>query len=294
MPPYVSRAVLLRGCLVAKPRIQLQRYAHSSPRTLPCFSLEGRTCVVTGASQGLGAQILAAFALSGANGAVVDLSQETANKAVSDLKDEAKHAGLPEPKLLGYECDTSDKDKVVKTFDQIVKDFGKVDVMVTNAGIASGTPAEDYELDEWKKMLDVNVSGAFLFAQAAGKHMISQKIKGSIIMVSSMSGSIVNRPQKQSAYNVSKAAVSHLMRSLASEWGEHGIRVNALSPGYIQTAKNEGPEMEKLSKGWVEMIPLHRIATPDEFRGTVVWMASDASSYMTGADIIVDGGYTIW
>lgn len=162
-------------------------------------------------------------------------------------------------------------------------------------------------------MLDVNVNGTFLFAKEAGHHMIEQGIKGSIIMVSSMSGVIVNRPQKQSAYNTvsydlsmsqllviakpssqSKAAVVQMMKSFASEWGEHGIRVNAISPGYVQTAANEGEEMEKLSKGWIKDIPLHRIAKPEEFRGTAVYIASDASSYLTGSQIVVDGGYTVW
>lgn len=229
------------------------------------------------ASQGLGSQLLAAFVLSGANGAVIDLSTDSANKACGDLREEVKSAGLPEPRILGYECDASSQDGVLKTFNQIVQDFGKVDVMVTNAGITGGSPVEDYDFEEWKKMLDVNVNGTFLFAQIAAKHMIEKKIKGSIIMVSSMSGSIVNRPQKQSAYNVSKAATAHLTKSMASELGEHGIRVNALSPGYIQTAKNEGEEMEELSKEWVKMIPLQRIAKPEEFRGAAVFMASDAS-----------------
>ncbi|KAK5071375.1 hypothetical protein LTR70_010598 [Exophiala xenobiotica] len=264
------------------------------PPTLPIFSLEGKTCVVTGASQGLGSQILAAFALSGANGAVVDLNQDSADAAVKDLKQEVKDAGLPEPEIRAYECDTSSEEMVTRTWDQIVKDFKQVDVVVTNAGLAGGAPAEDYDFNEFKTMLDVNVNGTFLFARAAGRHMIDQKIKGSIIMVSSMSGSIVNKPQKQSAYNVSKAATSQLMRSLATEWGEHGIRVNALSPGYIQTAKTSGDEMEELSKQWVEMIPLQRIAAPEEFRGTVVWMASGASSYLTGSDVVVDGGHTAW
>jgi len=264
------------------------------PPTLPIFSLEGKTCVVTGASQGLGAQILAAFALSGAKGAVVDLSKESADETVKNLKQEVTDAGLPEPEIKSYECNTASEETVTKTWDQIVKDFKRVDVLVTNAGSAGGSAAEDYDFKEWQKLLDVNVNGTFLFARAAGKHMIEEGIKGNIIMVSSMSGSIVNRPQKQSAYNVSKAAVSHMMRSMATEWGEHGIRVNALSPGYIDTAKTQGEEMEKMSKEWVDMIPLHRIAKPEEFRGTVVWMASDASSYLTGSDIIVDGGYTAW
>ncbi|KIV77950.1 hypothetical protein PV11_09722 [Exophiala sideris] len=264
------------------------------PPTLPIFSLEGKTCVVTGASQGLGTQILAAFALSGAKGAIVDLSQESADSTAADLKKEVKDAGLPEPKIKAYECDTSSEEMVTKTWDQIIKEFKRVDVLVTNAGVAGGTAAEEYDFKDWQRILDVNVNGTFLFARAAGKHMIEQKIPGSIIMIGSMSGSIVNKPQKQSAYNASKAAVNHMMRSFATEWGEHGIRVNALSPGYIKTAKTQGDEMEELSKQWVDMIPLHRIATPEEFRGTVVWMASDASSYLTGSDIVVDGGYTAW
>lgn len=155
--------------------------------------------------------------LSGARGAVVDLKLSSANKAVDELKAEAKRAGLTAPEIRGYECDVSSKDGATNTFDQIVKDFGKVDVMVTNAGITGGSPAETYDLDDWKQMLDVNVNGTFMFAQAAGKHMIDNKIKGSIILVSSMSGSIVNRPQKQSAYNV----VCLLMP--ISAWPNHNL-----------------------------------------------------------------------
>lgn len=124
--------------------------------------------------------------------------------------------------------------------------------------------------------------------------MIENNVKGVMLMVSSMSGSIVNRPQKQAAYNASKAASAHLMKSLAGEWAGYGIRVNALSPGYIQTEANEGEEMEKLSKQWIEDIPMRRIAKPEEFRGTAVWLCSDASSYVTGSEILVDGGYTVW
>lgn len=158
--------------------------------------------ITISASQGLGFQILAAFALSGAKGAVVDLSQDSAESAVADLKKEVKDSGLEEPEIRAYECDASSEEMVTKTWDQIVKDFKRVDVLVTNAGLASGTAAEEYDFKDWQKMLDINVNGTFLFARAAGRHMIEQKVKGNIIMVSSMSGSIVNRPQKQSAYNV--------------------------------------------------------------------------------------------
>lgn len=262
--------------------------------TLPEFSLEGKVAVVTGASQGLGQQILAAFALSGAHGAVVDLTQESADKSVQTLIKEAKDHGHPEPKIHAYECDTSSEKGVQATWEKIVKEFGKVDILVTNAGITGGAPAEDYPYEDFKRMIDVNLTGTFLFARTAGKWWIENKVDGRVLVVSSMSGSIVNRPQKQSAYNASKAASAQLMKSLASEWAPHGIRVNALSPGYIQTEANEGEEMEKLSKEWIKDIPMARIAKPEEFRGAAVWLVSDASSYVTGSEIIVDGGYTIW
>lgn len=246
------------------------------------------------ASQGLGQQILAAFTLSGAHGAVVDLKQDSAEKSVKTLLEETRKAGLPEPKLHAYECDTSDEKGVKETWDAVVKEFGRVDILVSNAGITGGAPAEDYPYKDFKTMIDVNLIGTFLFARTAGKWWIENKVDGRILIVSSMSGSIVNRPQKQSAYNASKAASAQLMKSLASEWAPYGIRVNALSPGYIQTEANEGEEMEKLSKEWIRDIPMARIAKPEEFRGAAVWLVSDASSYVTGSEIVVDGGYTIW
>ncbi|KAF2866502.1 hypothetical protein BDV95DRAFT_611562 [Massariosphaeria phaeospora] len=273
MPPYVFRKALSRPLALGhlfKPAVRL---AHTTPRTLPEFTLEGKVAVVTGASQGLGQQILAAFAHSGAHGAVVDLKKSSAEESVSTLQKEIQEAGLPAAKLHGYECDTTSEEAVKSTWDKIVSDFGQVDILT---------------------MISVNLNGTFLFARAAGKWMIENGVKGNILMVSSMSGSIVNRPQKQSAYNSSKAAAAQLMKSLAAEWAPHGIRVNALSPGYIQTTANEGEEMEKLSKQWVNDIPMGRIAKPEEFRGTAVWMCSDASSYLTGSEIVVDGGYTVW
>jgi sorbose reductase len=261
----------------------------------PQFSaLNVQVLMTSSASQGLGHQILAAFTLSGAHGAVVDLKQESADKSCQTLVKSAKDAGLPEPKVHGYECDTSSENGVKSTWDAIVKEFGKVDILVTNAGITGGAPAENYPSEDFKRMIDVNLTGTFLFSRTAGKWWIDNKVDGRLLIVSSMSGSIVNRPQKQSAYNASKAASAHLMKSLASEWAPHGIRVNALSPGYIQTEANAGEEMEKLSKEWVHDIPMARIAKPEEFRGAAVWLVSDASSYVTGSEILVDGGYTIW
>jgi len=170
------------------------------------------------ASQGLGQQILAGFARSGAHGAVVDLQLKSANESVEAMNNELKEAGLEKADLRGYECNTADEDAVKKTFGQIVKDFGHVDIVVTNAGITGGYAAEEYPFEEWKKMLDVNLNGTFLMAREAGKHMIENKIKGCILMVSSMSGRIVNRPQKQAAYNTVSSRKERDIVPQVSQW----------------------------------------------------------------------------
>jgi len=142
-----------------------------------------------------------AFAHSGAHGAVVDLKKSSADESVSTIQKEVKEAGLPEPKMHGYECDTSSEEGVKSTWDKIISDFGKVDILVTNAGITGGAPAEDYPFEDFQKMINVNLNGTFLFTRTAGKWMIENGVKGNMLLLSSMSGSIVNRPQKQSAYN---------------------------------------------------------------------------------------------
>ncbi|KAF2676971.1 NAD(P)-binding protein [Lentithecium fluviatile CBS 122367] len=212
---------------------------------------------------GLGQQILAAFALSGAHGAVLHES------------------GTEPAKIHGYEHDTSSEEAVKSAWDKIVSDFGKVDILVTNAGITGGAPAEDYTFEGFKTMINVNLNGT-LFARTAGKCTTKNGVKSKMLIVSSMSESI------------SKAASAHLMKSIAAEWALYGICVNALSPGYIQTEANAGEEMGKLSKKWTKYISTARIAKPEEFRGTSVWLVSEASSYVTGSEIIVDGGYYIW
>ncbi|KAL1973813.1 hypothetical protein VTN31DRAFT_5373 [Thermomyces dupontii] len=279
------------------------------PRTLPAFSLEGKTCVVTGAGRGLGKEFLTGFARSGARGACIDLTLASATASVSHIKSHL--ASLPEKSttssttekgenassidLRPYACDVTKEDQVISTFDQIVRDFGQIDVLVTAAGIVDNVAAEDYSYARWRKMMDVNLDGTFLCAREAGRHMLQRGIKGSIILVGSMSGSICVRPQKQAAYNASKGAVIMLAKSLATEWGPHGIRVNTLSPGYMKTdlirelLEREGKE---LVESWVKDTPLGRMAHPSELQGTVVWMASDASSFLNGSDVIVDGGYT--
>jgi NAD(P)-dependent dehydrogenase (short-subunit alcohol dehydrogenase family) len=178
--------------------------------TLRSFSLEGKTCVVTGAARGLGKEFLTAFSLSGAKGACVDLSLKGGNDSISHIKKHiSSESSVPEsykPELRAYACDVTSESQVQETWQAIVKDLGNIDVVVTAAGIVDNVEAENYDYDRWKHMLDINLNGSFLFAREAGRHWIEQKIKGNLILVSSMSGKICVRPQKQSAYNAVSAS----------------------------------------------------------------------------------------
>ncbi|KAH7381768.1 short-chain dehydrogenase/reductase-like protein SDR [Cadophora sp. MPI-SDFR-AT-0126] len=289
-------STLARRCTLRRPIATTRR----SLMTLPSFSLEGKTCVVTGAARGLGKEFLTAFALSGARGACIDLSLDGGKKSIKHINEHIScqpSTASYKPELRAYACDVTSEAQVQDTWGAIVKDFGQVDVVVTAAGIVDNVEGEHYAFDRWQKMFDINVNGSFLFAREAGRYWIEEKKKGNVILVSSMSAHICVRPQKQAAYNASKAAVSLMGKSLATEWATKGIRVNSLCPGYMKTdlivdlLAKEGTHIEE---NWVKDIPMGRLAHPSELQGTIVWMASDASSYLTGSDIIVDGGYTCW
>jgi len=169
--------------------------------TLPAFSLQGKTCVVTGAARGLGKEFLTAFALSGARGACVDLSLQNGQNGIKHIKQHIESVASTTPNLRAYACDVTSESQVKDTWASIVKDFGQVDVVVTAAGIVENFPAEDYPYDKWNRMMDINLNGSFLFAREAGKYWLSQQMKGNLILVSSMSSKICVRPQKQAAYN---------------------------------------------------------------------------------------------
>lgn len=218
----MSTLAALRQNALAK---YLHKYSMSSLHrrnlmTLPSFSLEGKTCVVTGAARGLGKEFLTAFALSGARGACVDLSLQGGKDSIAHITSHI--ASQPStssytPDLRAYACNVTSESQVRDTWASIVSDFGKVDVVVTAAGIVDNVEAENYEYERWKKMFDVNLHGSFLFAREAGKYWIEKSMEGNLILVSSMSATICVRPQKQAAYNASKAAVSLMGRSLATE-----------------------------------------------------------------------------
>jgi sorbose reductase len=181
--------------------------------------------------------------------ACVDLTLSASKESIAHIAEQISKTTDAGCDLRPYACNATIESDVKQTWDKIVEDFGKVDVLVTAAGIVDNVEAENYDYPRWRKMLDINLDGTWLFAREAGKHMLAQQIKGSIVLIASMSATICVRPQKQAAYNASKGAVQMLAKSLATEWGPHGIRVNSLSPGYMHTdliknlLKKEGKDL---------------------------------------------------
>lgn len=155
-------------------------------------------------------------------------------------------------------------------------------------------PLETYDHDKFRRLIDINLNGSFFMTQAVGKAMIDAGKPGSIILVASMSGSIVNYPQEQSAYNASKAGVIQFGKSVAAEWAKYNIRVNMISPGYMDTALNRVPALDAQKAIWTSRTPQNRLGAVEDLNGLAVFLASDSSSFMTGSDVIIDGGYTLY
>ncbi|KAK6336243.1 hypothetical protein TWF696_001804 [Orbilia brochopaga] len=268
-------------------------------RTLPIFSFEGKTCVVTGGARGLGYVMSQAFVESGANVAIVDLNGEEAASSAKMLQKtfESNNPDDQAPIVTAHKCDVSSPDSVRASFADILKKHTSgIDVLVTSAGFTENFKAEEYPHARMQKLWGVNVDGSYLCAVEVAKEWIkNKKGSGSIVMIGSMSAVAVNVPQPQAPYNASKAAVRQLAASLAVEWAPHGIRVNCVSPGYMMTALTQKiiDEQPDLYNSWVSKIPVGRMGNPVDLMGTVVYLASDASKYTTGADIRVDGGYTV-
>ncbi|MFI6078743.1 SDR family NAD(P)-dependent oxidoreductase [Actinoplanes sp. NPDC051343] len=248
------------------------------------FGLDGRTALVTGGNQGLGKAFATGLAQAGARVAICG-RREDANLAAAA---EAAAAGL---EFVPITADITDDRQVEAMTQQALNAFdGRIDILVNNAGVCYHADSFDVTDEQWDGVFDLNVRALWKTSLAVGAIMRERR-QGSIVNVGSMSGIIVNRPQWQPAYNASKAAVHHLTKSLAVEWAPYGIRVNAVAPGYVRTemAPVDRPEFRR---HWVEDCPQERFARPEEIAPSVVFLASDAASFITGSILVADGGYT--
>ena len=254
--------------------------------TIPSFRLDHQTALVTGAASGIGRAIAVGLAESGANVACFDLSGPALDQLAADIEAIGGRA-LP---LSG---DVTDPASLAVAVQQTQRKLGPLTLAVNSAGIANAAPAESLPPEQWQRVIDINLTGVFLSCQAEAQAMLDNG-HGAIVNIASMSGTIVNRGLLQAHYNASKAGVIHLSRSLAMEWCTRGIRVNSISPGYTATPMNTRPEVAEQVRQFEGDTPLGRMATPDEMVGPAVFLLSDAASFCTGVDLLVDGGFTCW
>ena len=253
---------------------------------LDAFSMSGKVSVVTGANRGIGRALVNALAEAGSDVVLLVRDPNAAAETIAEVE------ALGGVTATAVAADVTDAASVQRAVEEITGRLGQIDVLVNNAGTCVHRPALDVTPDEWQIVMDVNVNGVWNCAQAFGRQMVAQR-NGVIVNIGSISAQIVNRPQWQPGYNASKAAVHQLTKSLAAEWAPHGVRVNALAPGYVKTEMAPVDEPQ-FRQHWIEDAPMRRYAMPAELGPSVVFLASDASSFMTGSVLVVDGGYTVF
>jgi NAD(P)-dependent dehydrogenase (short-subunit alcohol dehydrogenase family) len=254
--------------------------------TLPSFRLDDHVALVTGASSGIGRAIAVGLAEAGADVGCVDLPASDLAGTVAAIEAAGRRAHAAP-------ADVTDAASIGAAVAAVEAELGPLRLAVNSAGIANAAPAEEMPLEQFKRVLDVNVTGLFLSAQAEGRALLRNG-GGAMVNIASMSGTIVNRDLLQVHYNASKAAVVHLSKSLAMEWAARGIRVNSISPGYTATPMNTRPEVAEQVKRFEADTPLGRMAAPEEMVGPAIFLLGEAASYCTGVDLIVDGGFVCW
>ena len=254
------------------------------------FRLDGRVALVTGGGQGIGRGYAHALGEAGAAVAIVDISAEHAEKVACELNEKGIDS-------IAIVTDVTKSDQVTAMVEKIKSHWGRLSIGVNNAGIGKWADAEEMSEKEWREVMELNLNALFLCAQAEGRIMMEAGY-GKIINTASLSAHIVNAPQNQVAYNTSKAAVLHMTRSWGAEWASRGVRVNSISPGYTKTLLVEKllatPEGQSMLPKWIDRIPMKRMGTVEDLQGAAVFLASSVSDYMTGHDLIIDGGYCLW
>jgi len=251
------------------------------------FDLSGRVALVTGGGSGIGQAIARGLAQCGARVACLDRRED------GGLDDTVAAIEADGGEALALVADVTSRGELDAAVARTEQAFGPLGIAVNAAGIANANAAENMEEAQFRTLMDINLNGVFFSCQAEAQAMLKRG-KGSIINIASMSGSIVNRGLEQAHYNASKAGVMHLSKSLAMEWVGRGLRVNTISPGYTATPMNTRPEMVHQTKEFEAQTPMARMATVQEMVGPAIFLASDASSYCTGVDLLVDGGFCCW
>ena len=250
------------------------------------FRLNGKSSLVTGAGQGIGRSYAIALAEAGSDVAIVD---KDLDKAIS-ISNEISNIGR---RSIGIEADITNPKDTEHMVEIVVSEWGKLDIGVNNVGGSSPMKAVDYTEESWDTAMDLNLKSILLSAQAEAKVMLPLKY-GNIVNTASMSGLIVNKGRPTAGYNTAKAGVIHLTRCLAAEWASDGIRVNSISPGYMNTPAIQLPHLGEFHKTWAEETPIGRLGEVEDVQGALLYLVSNASSFVTGQNLVVDGGYTIW
>jgi NAD(P)-dependent dehydrogenase (short-subunit alcohol dehydrogenase family) len=259
-----------------------------SLNTPALFDLSGRTALVTGAGSGIGQRIAIGLAQCGADVALLD------RRCDDGLAQTAECIARTGRKSLQITADVTAADAMAGAVARTEADLGPLRLALNAAGIADANPCEDMSEDQYQTLMDVNMKGVWLSCQAEARAMLAHGHGGAIVNIASMSGGIVNRGLSQVHYNASKAGVIHMSKSMAIEWVDRGIRVNSISPGYTATPMNTRPEMLHQTREFERQTPMQRMADVDEMVGPAVFLLSDAASYCTGVDLLVDGGFCCW